>query len=1460
MGRGNRSLGFRGQAGLEQMLVAAVGIAVIILVFALAYSYSNDNVKTSQGKDAADKIAKAADYINLLGTDSRTTVEINMPTGVRFVNVSGNRLHFRIALSSGEADIFVNTQANLSGTVPVIPGGQRVVVTSLGSNMVLIGTDYLSCTPQFLTKSVEQGNSSSANVTITNNANFQLSGISASKTGGGADMMAIAQQPPASLGAGASGNVELGFAVPEEKPVESYSAILIANGSNSSICTSSITIFVTRKGGPDTAGPNVTSISYAPTNPDVNSTVRIAARGSDAPSGNSPIKDCQLSLDDGVSLWNAMAASDGAYDESVEDVDACAAYQCGKLTLGLHTVYARCTDTADNVGPAKNLTLNVVLSADDTGPIVTYLNWTPQAPTNTTPVTIIAIGNDTATEGSNISMCIISNDSGTTWRNMNAVGSAYNTRVVQAVNYSMGVLKSGKYNVSVKCNDSYNNWGNVTNATFEVTDIDSVGPIVTYLNISPAAPNTTSYIVVNATGSDVGRGGSAISTCQVMVEIPATGGIDIVPIDASSRKAVQFAAKSHARFAERVIDTGNITDPGGNQSNGTPAVTIIPWTNMNASDGLYSSPVENVSYVANVTIDAGNYTLSVRCNDSWGNMGPVRNATLRVVKVDIIGPNVTYLNVTPFAPTTAGATIVNATADDSATGRSNIAMCLLSSDSGVTWKTMNATDNSYNSQVEKAYYSFGVLPVGDYNVSVKCNDSSGNVGAERNLSFAVKDGIGPNVTYLNITPLAPNLTSVIVINATANDSLTGRSNISVCNISFDSGAWSRLAPGDGSYDSVAEKMNYTVGPFGVAGNHSVAVRCNDSAGAWGPARSMNFTVRDTIGPNVTAIAISPSQPTNRDSLNVTAIASDVGSGGAAVTACRIWIDSAGYYSMAASDGSYNSATENVKHSIGYLTPGNHTVYINCSDSAGNWGKTGNLTFSVVWGYVKEILFVRSIPIYDDETAWSNWIGSHQSDEFDSWSYDVVTTTAVESGAVSLSDYRIIVSPSRVSDSGFWNKMATVRSTTGSYVVLLGYALRYGMVGIGAASQTGTVSTYADEVKISTSNSYITSDYLPGDFHTLTTSAASVGWNDNLYSSARTLATVENDPKPTLVDETSKKVLAFGIIEGGALTAEGTVMATRVLDYALLQSGWRKAPSASGPAVSNVAVSANPTYGQPVTITASASDATGVAKCQVSLDSGGWRSMNAVDGSYGGASENVRYQYSTITEGAHTAEVRCIDAASNLGNSASTSFTVAPGYFKNILFVQSASPTGFEVSWRNWIASNNPGTWNYDTATTAEVEQGLKDINNYRILVTAYGGSDNGFWNKMGTFKATGRYVVLLGYGGRYGPYKIGATNQYTTNIDSGSNEMRIATAHYITSGFTPNSIYTVTTGTESFIWNSVTGGTHLAWVENTNTEATIVDDAADKLLIFGPVDADLLNANGDLLAARVIDHAIQNSN
>lgn len=262
------------------LLLSGLGLTVIfsiIFIAAIFYfflSFMDESNSISKAQKVADDLAKAADYIYSQSPCSKHTIDIDMPTGVNFVNVSENVIHIQISTSNGNSDVFASTEAELVGEIKTDAGSQKITVTHTADGKVMFGIDRscslflflleresllgdledeeeagLSCSPSSLTENFVQGESGEDSFTITNIGEIQLTNISVEISGDIEDMTAVTQ-PGDSLEPGASDTIELDFFVPVDKPVDSYSGTIFITTNNGEY-NATITIFVTAIGAMD---------------------------------------------------------------------------------------------------------------------------------------------------------------------------------------------------------------------------------------------------------------------------------------------------------------------------------------------------------------------------------------------------------------------------------------------------------------------------------------------------------------------------------------------------------------------------------------------------------------------------------------------------------------------------------------------------------------------------------------------------------------------------------------------------------------------------------------------------------------------------------------------------------------------------------------------------------------------------------------------------------------------------------------------------------------------------------------------------------------------------------------------------------------------------------------------------------------------------------------------------------
>ena len=487
----------RGQYALEQMGVIALALVVIAALFFFSMNAASDGARSAQAKDTVERIARAADSAYSLGPGSKATVSVNMPQGVQFVDTSNKRVWMRVALSSGNTDVFAATSGQITGSIPTTANLQDITLTVLSNGDISVGRQSLSCSPSRFTKTIMQGGSASGALALFNSGLYAISGISTSISGV-PDL--VGASSPGSVPSGSSANISLSFSVPISKPVGTYTGALSVNGSNSTSCASSVTIFVTSSAPADILGPVVSGILATPSNITAITPATISATAADA---NNSIASCLLQLDSS-GVWNAMGASDGAYSAGMETI----AYYLGYLDSGSHTVGIYCVDSLGNAGSQASYGFSVSdaggnATTDTQGPVVSNLTITAPSACTSGITVVNATASDLATGGNNVGFCQLQFNGGAP-SYMDKQGGVYSFSQTINVSAQIGSLGVGSYNVSIQCTDVLGNAGIASNSSFSIVQ----SPLCVYARTSPngtqSAPGVSlvnGYCLANSAAS-----------------------------------------------------------------------------------------------------------------------------------------------------------------------------------------------------------------------------------------------------------------------------------------------------------------------------------------------------------------------------------------------------------------------------------------------------------------------------------------------------------------------------------------------------------------------------------------------------------------------------------------------------------------------------------------------------------------------------------------------------------------------------------------------------------------------------------------------------------------------------------------------------------------------------------------------------------------------------------------------
>lgn len=232
---------------------------------------------------------------------------------------------------------------------------------------------------------------------------------------------------------------------------------------------------------------------------------------------------------------------------------------------------------------------------------------------------------------------------------------------------------------------------------------------------------------------------------SVEVDEPVVSNVLAVPGRAAPGEGVNLTATaadsgtSDIQSAEFNIDSGS-------------------WSLMDAQDGTFDSPSEDVVVDFSAPPGNGEHNICVRATNTLNNTG---QEECTVLTVDGQGPVASNLQVVPDAVQPGGEVTFTAAVDDSTTGGSDIQSAQYRL-AGGSWQPMNPQDGSFNSPSEVVEVTFSVSnPPGDYALCTRGKDALGNLGDETCTQMAVSEEPsepgepgGPTENYL---PLILNL-------------------------------------------------------------------------------------------------------------------------------------------------------------------------------------------------------------------------------------------------------------------------------------------------------------------------------------------------------------------------------------------------------------------------------------------------------------------------------------------------------------------------------------------------------------------------------------------------------------------------------------------------------------------------------------------------------------------------------
>lgn len=414
---------------------------------------------------------------------------------------------------------------------------------------------------------------------------------------------------------------------------------------------------------------------------------------------------------------------------------------------------------------------------------------------------------------------------------------------------------------------------------------DTQGPAVTALTVSNAG-------VVNATLSDVGLGGSNIAAVELFVD--TTG------------------------------------------ANGTGT----------ALSGTLGTPAASVTATLGAAFLSGSHTVYVHGRDSAGNWGPFQ---AKLISFDTAGPITSSLALSPSLTNGSVSVALTGTANDTATGGSNIGAAEYSIDGAtavaMTVSTANTKVSSVTATIPAAVVN--ALADGTHSISVRSQDTaaSPNWGNAATVSLVVNRA-GATTTGVTASPNPNNGARALsasqpVVRVTAQLSAL---RVVAAEGFIDTvgavGTGFPFSPTDGAFGGTTETVFADI-PLSTVnslanGPHTIYVRGKDGGGSWG-AMSTTTLLIDKLAPTLSVTPATSTIAAGSANAALSVTATDAGT----ITARQYWVDG-----TATPPANPLSFTGN-SIILASLPGGSHTVYVRVQDAATNWSNVVSATVTVV---------------------------------------------------------------------------------------------------------------------------------------------------------------------------------------------------------------------------------------------------------------------------------------------------------------------------------------------------------------------------------------------------------------------------------------------------------------------------------------------------------------------------------
>jgi len=125
----------KAQTAFEYMVIAIFVLFFLAPIWAYlshVQTQTSDQFAVSYAKNVVTQIAKKADLVYSQRMDAKVNINVYIPPGVRYINITGNLININIFTRSGYVDVFEESIAQLNGSLPIQEGLYEIMIKAEG--------------------------------------------------------------------------------------------------------------------------------------------------------------------------------------------------------------------------------------------------------------------------------------------------------------------------------------------------------------------------------------------------------------------------------------------------------------------------------------------------------------------------------------------------------------------------------------------------------------------------------------------------------------------------------------------------------------------------------------------------------------------------------------------------------------------------------------------------------------------------------------------------------------------------------------------------------------------------------------------------------------------------------------------------------------------------------------------------------------------------------------------------------------------------------------------------------------------------------------------------------------------------------------------------------------------------------------------------------------------------------